>query len=401
MNYHIMSDAVFIDWFIEAAESISPDKNIYLINTKSKNSVIKSDKIIIAPVGSKIFKGFTDKIVDGDKVFAHWVSPKVQWTMNRINKNVKIGLFFWGGDFYEQPDNKYNDFLYDVLTKPLQRKYYNLTKNPLNADSFLDFSKKILAFLTNSLKNKIFEYERKTFLSRLDYFAGLIPEELDWVKARYDVPKAQFHYFFYGNKTVYGLDTAGGNDVIENNQTDKCLNILIGNSANETNNHLDVFKALEPFIKGNFKLILPLNYGFNEGKHRYWYRNEVIKQAKTLFGESKVLALTDMVPFAEYKSIMNAVDIAFMNHNRQQAVGNIIALLAQGKKVYMKTDKNILAQFLQQSGASINAIENVSSLQYADFSKPLSIIEKKQNLEALKSLFNEEKKYLTLANLLK
>jgi dTDP-N-acetylfucosamine:lipid II N-acetylfucosaminyltransferase len=401
MNYHIMSDAVFIDWFIESAEAIAPDKNIYLINTKSKNSVIKSDKIIIAPVGSKIFKGYMDKIVDGDKIFAHWVSPKVQWTINRIKKNVKIGLFFWGGDFYEQPDNKYNDFLYDTLTEPLHTKYYNLTKRPFNADSFKDFLKKTFAYLTDYVKNKVFEHERQIFLNRLDYFAGLIPEELEWVKARYDVPKAQFFYFFYGNKTVYGLDTEGVYDSIESDSTDTCLNILIGNSANETNNHLEVFKALEPFKNENFKLILPLNYGFNEGKHGHWYRDEVIKQAKTTFGETKVLALTDMIPFEEYKTIMNAVDIAIMNHNRQQAVGNIIALLAQGKKVYMKTDKNILAQFLQQSGTYINDIENISNLEFADFSAPLSIIEKKQNLEALKSIFNEEKKHLTLANLLK
>jgi dTDP-N-acetylfucosamine:lipid II N-acetylfucosaminyltransferase len=348
MNYHIMSDAVFIDWFIETAESISPDKNIYLINTKSKNSVIKSDKIIIAPVGSKIFKGFMDKILDGDKVFAHWVSPKVQWTINRINKNVKIGLFFWGGDFYEQPDNKYNDFIYDALTEPIHTKYYNLTKKPYYADSALDFLRKTFFYLTDSFKKKVFEHERQAFLRRLDYFAGLMPQEMDWVKSHYAMPKAQFCFFFYGNKTVYALD----NKPIFNDESSlhssKCLNILIGNSANDSNNHIDALHALMSFKNENLRLILPLNYGQNEGKHGFWYRNQVIKEAKKIFGEAKILALTDMIPFTEYQNLMNSVDIAIMNHNRQQAVGNIIALLAQGKKVYMKTDKNILAQFLQQ-----------------------------------------------------
>lgn len=105
--------------------------------------------------------------------------------------------------------------------------------------------------------------------------------------------------------------------------------VLVGNSADSGNNHLDIFERLGKFKDKNFKLICPLSYG-EKG-----YAEMIVTEGKRLFGD-KFVPLTDFMPFEQYLDLLGRVDIAIFNHNRQQAMGNIITLLGLGKKVYMR-----------------------------------------------------------------
>jgi dTDP-N-acetylfucosamine:lipid II N-acetylfucosaminyltransferase len=42
--------------------------------------------------------------------------------------------------------------------------------------------------------------------------------------------------------------------------------------------------------------------------------------------------------FSDYNDFLRKVDIAIFNHQRQQGMGNTIALLSLGKKVYIRSD---------------------------------------------------------------
>ena len=98
-----MSDGPFIDWFVRAAETIAPNKNVYLINiSKEKSKYVKSKNVVFAPIGSTVFLNITAQLKDGDAVFLHWVSSKAQKCVNQWTKKnaLKTGVFFLGRRFF-------------------------------------------------------------------------------------------------------------------------------------------------------------------------------------------------------------------------------------------------------------------------------------------------------------
>jgi len=106
------------------------------------------------------------------------------------------------------------------------------------------------------------------------------------------------------------------------------INIQLGNSATDTNHHLEVLQRLEKFKDENIQIFAPLSYGDEA------YAKEVILKGKEMFGE-KFMPLTEFMPFEKYMEFLSEIDIAIFNHRRQQAFGNIISLVGMGKKVYL------------------------------------------------------------------
>jgi hypothetical protein len=108
-------------------------------------------------------------------------------------------------------------------------------------------------------------------------------------------------------------------------------NILLGNSADPSNNHIEVFNKLTNYKDSDIKVYTPLSYGNKK------YAQNIINQGKKLLGD-KFVPITDFMPKEEYLTLLAKIDIAVFNHNRQQAMGNIITLLGLGKTVYLKQD---------------------------------------------------------------
>ena len=161
-------------------------------------------------------------------------------------------------------------------------------------------------------------------------------------------------------------------------------NIQVGNSADPTNNHLEVFEKLEKYKDEDIRVIVPLSQGDKE------YAQEVIKKGKSIF-DAKFEVLTDFIPFDEYLDLLAEVDIAIFNHNRQQAMGNTITLLGLGKKVYMRTSVTPWNTF-QNIGIKIFDVKNVI----------LDLLDeeiKQQNQKRVKEYFSKENYLIQLNKL--
>jgi dTDP-N-acetylfucosamine:lipid II N-acetylfucosaminyltransferase len=117
------------------------------------------------------------------------------------------------------------------------------------------------------------------------------------------------------------------------NKRNICSNkvILIGNSADPTNNHLDILDKISILKNDNIEVICPLSYGNSE------YAKKVIHAGRTIFGEN-FKPLINFIPLLEYAKILVKVDMAIFAHKRQQGLGNLITLLGLGKKVYLRDD---------------------------------------------------------------
>jgi dTDP-N-acetylfucosamine:lipid II N-acetylfucosaminyltransferase len=170
-------------------------------------------------------------------------------------------------------------------------------------------------------------------------------------------------------------------------KTTQSINILIGNSADKSNNHLETFELLKKHAKNNVKIYVPLSYGGNKN-----YILTVISEGKKIFGDH-FIPLTEILPFQDYLALLAEIDIAILNHKRQQAMGNIISLLSFGKKVYLKNDVTHW-NFFQEHGMSVFDI-NQFNLDL------ISETEKQKNLTIVKDYFSEQNYIYQLNELFK
>ncbi|MDO8291272.1 MAG: TDP-N-acetylfucosamine:lipid II N-acetylfucosaminyltransferase [Gallionella sp.] len=152
------------------------------------------------------------------------------------------------------------------------------------------------------------------------------------------------------------------------------LCVLLGNSADPSNNHDELFEKLLPFKDESILIYCPLSYGQAE------YADYIAKLGKKLFGD-KFIPLLEFIPFEKYLELLGQIDIAVFAHKRQQAMGNTITLLGLGKKVYMRNDVTPWAKF-DELGVKVFDVRKFDLM-------PLNDDVRKNNQVHIKSHFSE------------
>lgn len=125
--------------------------------------------------------------------------------------------------------------------------------------------------------------------------------------------------------------------------------ILVGNSASLSNNHLEAFDMLRPLVGGDRRLVVPLSYGNAR------YAERVAQAGNERFAE-RFVALRTWMPIEAYNEQMRSCGFVVMNHRRQKAVGTIGAALYKGAKVFLRPE-NPLSGFYAGLGAVIHSTE--------------------------------------------
>lgn len=235
--------------------------------------------------------------------------------------------------------------------------YYDLlTTNPsdLLKPETLAFQRPVMSKLTKTPKQLIkgivrrglhpnAKHKRK-LVQKIDLFAPVLQSEYFLVKDA--VGTKQFPEYVRWNygKIADLVDGKLGNIGI----TGK--NILIGNSANPTNNQLDIFRILaKTGIPADSKLIVPLSYG-NPA-----YREKVIEEGQRLFGD-QFEPVTEFMDLDEYIELLSTCSSVIMNHLRQQGAGNLFITLFLGAKVYLDTANPLYAEF-EDMGLTVSPME--------------------------------------------
>jgi hypothetical protein len=111
---------------------------------------------------------------------------------------------------------------------------------------------------------------------------------------------------------------------------------------------------LSYFKDKEIRIICPLSYGGPDD-----YAEQVKRKGSELFG-SRFIPLAHFIKPDEYSSLLADVDVAVMNHNRQQGLGNILPILFLGKKVYLRKDTSSY-QFLKRLGCGISGIDELEN----------------------------------------
>lgn len=215
-------------------------------------------------------------------------------------------------------------------------------------------------------KRKTIEFFRRPVIKNMGHLVTYIQGDVDLARKWYGA-KGEYHEcLMYLSNTYKVLD-------VPSIQSDT-INIQIGNSADPSNNHIEILDKLLPFKDKNIRIYAPLSYGDKA------HAKEVKAKGKELFGD-KFIALTDFMPFDQYLSFLGGIDIAIFNHKRQQAMGNTITLLGLGKTVFIRSDTTQW-QFFKDKKIEVYDVKNLSKVDLKN------IKNNEHNIDFIKDYFS-------------
>jgi len=329
---HLSCDEKFIDMGINVFELAYPSCN-KLVLIKSDNDVkhvtFNKRKIISKKSLSSASKK-SSFWFDVDVVVLHSL-----FTFDlHIPENIRVVWLGFGYDYYDLISENGDELL-------SSRNIAFLDKVAIKQVGLKSQLKKLLKAVSfyEELKNR----KRRKIIEKIDIFCPVLVAEyhaINWPSNK----RPKLMDWNYGtmedNWAKDGITTLKGN------------NVLLGNSATKTCNHIDGIDLINQLKSFNDKLIIPLSYGDKRYK-------ELLKEYLKINFEGDVQLLEDFMVFDEYKKIISTCSLAVMPHKRQQGLGNILMLLNLGAKVFLDKD-NQLYKYLKEEGFIVYKLEEIT-----------------------------------------
>ena len=376
---HIGKDEKFINSAHHQFETVAPGRNIFYIFSALENDSLQHverhkniEVVSNTPAGKN---QIVAAIKPQDIVIFHSLSPSFYEIAISLPKSATAVWFCFGFEVY----NDTNYYKLDEGLGPQTLKVFAPDK-PLNEETKLkDRIRPLVRALKKDVALSPSEVKSKA-MKRMDYLGSSFAEEFEAISNRIRMKKRFFDFWYYPINQIVNL-----NDLDEISKD----SILIGNSGYIMGNHLDVFDALKDFDLINFnKIIVPLGYGEES------YIVEVSNKGKEYF-KDKFVPITSFLPLEEYNNYLKSAAIAIFNNRRQQAVGNILALLWFGSKVYLSS-KNPFYDFLIRNNCIVYDVD----IEFAKRTvlEPLNIDQQNHNRSIISDLFSEEKLLKSLSD---
>jgi len=333
MILHLCVLDKFIDPFFQFTKENMPDFDVnhqFYINVLSNN--------YSTPKGENVF------LAGNAKPLARYA-----WLAQQINKADKIILHgLW--------DHRINQLL-SFQPWALKKCYWAIWGGDLYT---YQLSKRTLGWWRN-------EAFRRFIIKRIGHFITHIRGDYELAQKWYGA-KGIWHECFMYPSNLY-------QDSLVRATPHDGINILLGNSADPSNNHIDALEKLRPYATEDIQIFCPLSYGDAENAKK------VVDYGKSIFGD-RFIPLLEFMRFDEYKTLLAQIDIAIFNHKRQQGMGNITTLLGMGKKV-----------FIRSNVTSYHAIRSLGALVYdvehIDLS-PIDINHASRNSKIIANYFSSE-----------
>ena len=245
---------------------------------------------------------------------------------NKLPEDVKILWRFFGHELYGR---KQKYFLSTQTINLLNHQKINLIRKLK-----ISFAFRLKRFMQKIVLKHNYNFEQA--INRIDVFLGLFEEEYELLNTCFKgLPEfVQIPIF----KSEINLDLK------ENTQYKNKL--IIGNSRNIYNNHVEILEITQKHKNLNF--ILPFSYG-----SKSFYSATVYKIAK----KQCVKVISDFMPYEAYINLFKESTAIVLNSYRQMAVGNILIAIKNGMKLYLNT-RNIVYKILKDHNFYIFTIDD-------------------------------------------
>jgi hypothetical protein len=369
MNLHVTSDRYGL-YPKEIAKRIKKQgkKDINLMVNLHPEAAISDEIITYISPSQKEIKAFLEKVERLDKAIFHPYNyscyPFLQLLLKKFPK-VKVYWALWSSELYELPHlsiNHYQPFSKNYVEK--QRTLFQKIKDfPIIGKFVLD-----LSYLSGIKKN----YLKDLFKSyqQIDFFCTFLPSDFKSFQQITLNKTAGYVPFAYLSleHILPGLNNF-------NSTGDK---IMIGHSSSPAGNHYEIIQLLSNLNK-SFSIFLPLAYG--DINYGYLIENE----ARNKFSDLDVQR--DKLELSAYYQKLKEVAWAIINVKVQQGLGNIIALIWMGVKVFLDEDSSTYKDF-KAWGIIIFTIQHDLTLE--QLSNKLTEKEIENNKAIIFKVCNEE-----------
>ncbi|WP_303925478.1 TDP-N-acetylfucosamine:lipid II N-acetylfucosaminyltransferase [Draconibacterium sediminis] len=381
MIVHFVVDEKIIDQIIDNFLEISSN-NLFLVFTEKSNNKFKH----ITREGSFIRRFNLNKEdinevlckVNAQTIILHQLNLYFAKVLNQIKETPKIAWFEWGFDIYHLP--KILPQLYAPKTKriiirnnPLQSILWVLKKN--------SFIRRIYFILTRKDDPaKII----LTAIERITYFCTYIKDDYTFFQNYYPFRNLVFLETAFSSISQY---LAGNINLRINSDAS---NILLGNSNSLESNYIDGLSIINKNKDKIDKVYTVLSYGDDDNN-----KKAVLDQGYALL-QDRFVPLTKFLEREKYLNILSSCSTGIFFHYRQQAMGNIIAMLYMGARIYLSY-KNPAYNYFKRIGVTVFSLEDDFHL-YGN--TKISASQAQKNRQKLDTVFNEEKVKTDLSNLI-
>lgn len=373
---HLITDHQVIERTLGIYEEVFPGCNDVLVFGKDSKSFkrLKNDY-----TGKIVNYGNLKEIVskydfsDITHVISHYMSMDKIDFIKMIPENIHVCWEIYGFDLYNQflePMGYKNHYTNPVLygKRPFLRKNFGGLLRVLSTVKSILLGRNS-SYLLKCQKKKQFDYICNR-INSIQYCCGYDAKFVrDYIKR--DIPS--YEIFNYSLDEVLG--ELRGADFIEGKD------ILIGNSASFSNNHLYVLNYLQKLdIPEDSRIIMPLSYG-GIGK----YADDVERIYKKVY-PAQLKTLRSYIPLHEYNKMFQDLKAMFLPAWRQEQQGTAIMGFYFGVKVFM-AERNPLYKWFVDCGFIVFPFETMTS---EDLNTPLTLEEKLHNRNLVDVHYSDE-----------
>lgn len=229
---------------------------------------------------------------------------------------------------------------------------------------------------SKNLKWRIKEFVRRAVIGRIGHIVTYVSGDIDNAERWYKWRGTRHECILYTSNIYAGGEVASTPSTV--------IRIQVGNSADPSNNHLEVLNLLKDCKDQNFCIYMPLAYGDED------YAKVIADQGREMFG-SRFVPMHDFMSYDKYLEFLADIDIAIFHHKRQQGMGNIINLLGAGKKVYVRRGTSSEVA-LQNLGLTTHTLESFSFELDSD-------VDRRKNARLVREYFSEDNLIRQLYNI--
>jgi hypothetical protein len=367
---HIASDEKFINSAYSQFEEVYRGENLFYIIVDNIDKPLihvnlMADMVLISCSTRKI-EELPQLFTDAKVICFHGMGSNNSTVILNTPSKYKKVWFLWGFEIYNNP------LIFRITTitgaKTFDLYYVGSTSNRL-----LKILKTKYRKLNIAISAVLNPNNRKmvSALKCADYCAVLYKEEFNIVRRKLGNSIDYINFSYYPvEKMLLNVNIYVNAD-----------NILLGNSASFTNNHIEIFEILKNFDLKKKQIVTPLSYGSEK------YQQQILAVGQKLFNEN-FEPMVDFIPKGEYFKVLQKCGIVIMNHYRQQAVGNVMMMLWMGAKVFLD-ERNSVFHYLKRINISVFSIQNDLNIENPEVFILLDSTIQKRNREILKSQIGE------------
>lgn len=332
---HIFEDAKFIKDARRVYEAALPRAHTYVYMPKEGATSCTLEDVLVVERKDRNAFVESEEMKNATYVCLHWVTADQIRIANALGSYGRIIPFIWGDDIYSNfKQLRRRLWMREtkrVLSQIRRKDLMDAFPSPRNVYCCL---RRRMLFLNDRLYRKFWE--------RMKYCIPVIPQDAELLK---QVSTGNFSVLEqnYGSVEMV-LGGLFPNFRIEGDD------ILLGNSATHTNNHLDVLKVLADADLQGVRVYTPLSYA-----DRPPYADIVEEYGSSVLGDSFV-SMRGFIDRERYYKILSSCRYVIFPHHRQQAGAVLWSIIYAGATVFLFKD-NPFWNFYTDLGIKLAPLE--------------------------------------------